>query len=216
MSPDPKAARTEVDALAAEVAAVGSELTGLQELHRKHDAAATKAAREHRAGKLDADALQAATSAAAAVKYAVDATRADLLAAREALEAAERTAADEVILAEIAAATVAYHEAERAHHEMFVQTERAIAAAIAKSDELMRAASAAKTRAKDAAVKLATKRTTDVEDVLERAVIGSEVPPMKSDARISKWPTGNRQTYRLLAQLKPKTQGVTFGEGDGA
>lgn len=204
MSPDPKGTRAEVDGLAA-------ELAGLEALNARHEAAATEAARAHRAGKLDAEALQAATSAAAAVAYALDQTRADLEAARVALAEAESAAEDEAHLAVIARATVEYNEAERDHRAMLDGTEHAIAAAIIRSGDLMRAAAAAKTQARAAARALATKHGTDEADALARAVNGSDVPALKPDANVTKWPHGSRQTWRLVSQVKARTLGVKAG-----
>lgn len=198
---DPTNARNEVEALTA-------ELAGLEALNAKHQAAATEAARAHRAGTLDADALQAATSAAAAVAYALTQTRADLEAARAALAEAESAAEDEAALAEIAAGTIAFAEAQEAHRGLLDQMEHGIARAIARSAELTADASAAKTRAHDAAVALAAKHASTEAAMLARAVNGSDVEPMRADASVIRWPFGRRQVYRLVSQIEPSTRGV--------
>jgi hypothetical protein len=195
-----KDARAEVEALAA-------ELVSLEAVAVKHEAAAAEAARKHAKGTADAAQLQEAHAARAAIDYARSEIRRDLEAARAQVAELESAAADELLLAEIARATVEYHDAEREHHEMLTNAEQVLARGIVRSKELSRVASAARTRASDAAIKLAEKHRTEVPAMLARAVNGSEVAPLDLGATLTKWPTG-RQRYRLVSQVGDKLLGV--------
>lgn len=191
-----------------EIADLEKELAGLETLAQPNRSKATDLARQHRRGETTDAKLRDAVAARDAIEYALQQTKADLEEARTSLAEAESAAADEVLLAEIAAGTVDYHSAEREHNELLRQAEQTIAAAIARSLELSKAASAAKTRAGDAAHQLAEKHGVTRDEIYARAVNGADVPPLSGDNRLTKWPHGNRQTYKLISQVAPRTQGV--------
>ena len=194
--------------LRAEIADLEKELASLEALAQPQRANATDLARQHRRGEATAAKLKDAVAARDAIEYALKQTKADLEEARTALQEAESAAADEVLLAEIAAGTVDYREAEREHTELLLAAERTVARAIARSLELSAAASAAKTRAGDAALRLAEKHGVTKPEIFARAVNGSEVSPLTGQDHLTKWPYGNRQTYKLISQVKNRTLGV--------
>jgi hypothetical protein len=194
----------------AEVEALAAELASLEDLATKHAEAAGEAARKHRQGSATADELQAAVSARAAIDYARDEIKRDLEAARAHVAELESASEDEAILARVAAGTLAYRDAEREHVELLTATEHAIARAITRSNELKRAASAAKTAASDAAHQLAAKHSIPLADALARAVNGADVAPLRggTNDHVTAWPAGRRQTYKLISQVEAKTMGV--------
>jgi hypothetical protein len=194
----------------AEVEALAAELAGLEALAERHQKAADEAARAHRAGKADPSALKDATAAAAAITYAREQVAADLEAARAHVAELESASEDEAILARVAAGTLAYRDAEREHVDLLMATEHAIARAITRSNELKRAASAAKTAASGAAHQLAAKHSIPLADALARAVNGADVAPLRGGDNdyVTAWPAGRRQTYKLISQVGARTLGV--------
>jgi hypothetical protein len=204
----------------AEVASLTDELAGLEALAERHAAAAGAAARSHRKGDADAAELQAAVSARAAIDYARDEIRRELEAARAQVAEMESAAADEALLAEIAAGTVAYHQAEAEHFAVLDGAQQAIALAIVRSQELAQESSAAMGRAKQAALALAARHNNAPAHghaplaEYQRAVIGADVKPLNGSDQVRTWPSGH--IFPLLREVPNSLMGVSIRPAEGA
>jgi hypothetical protein len=204
--------RATVKSQAAIVAELESEHAGLLQLVEPQRANLATISRDHRAGKADAAALESAHGSLRAVEYALGQVAAELEDARATLAELESAAADEILLAEIAAGTVAHRAAEAAHWQLLEDVQQVVARGIVKSEELMRTSSAAKTRAKDAALRLAQRHGRDVgaggypTAEYARAVNGSDVAPLNGQETVLRWPGHGR--FRLLRDIPDSIMGV--------
>jgi hypothetical protein len=193
--------------------ALETELTNLQQMAQKHADAASAAARQHRAGKMTAEDLQQIVSARAAVDYALQETQRELEEARARAAEQERASEDERLLAEIAAGTVAYHQAEAEQVQLLEDLQQHIVRAMAQSKPITKASSVARSRARRAAMKLAERHGHDPKhptDEYARAVTGADVRPLTGQETSLKWPASFR--FKLLRNLPDSPLGVKVAD----
>lgn len=181
------------------------DLPRLEDLLAKRD----REYRNAKAGGVDIDEVADLRARRDAVESMVAQHREEGAQVEGELSELESVAADEQELAEIAAGSVGYREAERAWYRVMDEAEAAVRRAVTLSKHLSERANREFHRASSAAVRLAGKHGDDANAHLARGVVGSDVEPLRQNgANVPAWimhDYGGR--FRGLAKLRD-TQGL--------